>query len=189
MSDYLCLCLFPEYCPCAIFVADYGNAEKARPPGANSSGMNAGAMEAVYFGCGDHAPPLQNLQCKTGPYVYSDLETMHHMMTEPGFHPKYLSEVDFLAAMVKGRPGRLAMLSADAQRDQAFSISYDGPYPEDFPDGGNKQGAIVLGIGGDNSPWGSGTWFEGAMTVGYTSDETDTKVLANVVEAGYQKLQ
>ena len=42
--------------------------------------------------------------CKTGPYVYADLETMHHMMTEPGFAPRYLEPVDFRAAIVKVGP-------------------------------------------------------------------------------------
>ena len=46
----------------------------------------------------------------------------------------------------------------------------------------------MLGVGGDNSPWGSGTWFEGVMTKGFSSAETDAAVFANVVAAGYIKL-
>jgi len=48
-----------------------------------------------------------------------------------------------------------------------------------------KQGAIILGIGGDNSHTGEGTFFEGCMTSGYPSDVTDTAVQANIVAAGY----
>ena len=47
----------------------------------------------------------------------------------------------------------------------------------------------MLGIGGDNSGWGSGTWFEGVMTAGFSTDEADTAVLANVVGAGYAKVK
>jgi hypothetical protein len=48
-----------------------------------------------------------------------------------------------------------------------------------------KQGAIILGVGGDNSNDGIGTFFEGAITTGYASEETDAAVQANIVEAGY----
>ena len=48
-----------------------------------------------------------------------------------------------------------------------------------------KQGAIILGIGGDNSNGSVGTFYEGAMVSGYTSDETDAAVQANIVAAGY----
>jgi Alpha-L-arabinofuranosidase B, catalytic len=44
-----------------------------------------------------------------------------------------------------------------------------------------KKGAIVLGVGGDNSYWGQGTFFEGCMTSGYPSDETDNAVQSNIV--------
>ena len=48
-----------------------------------------------------------------------------------------------------------------------------------------KQGSIILGIGGDNSDGATGTFYEGVMTQGYTSDATDAAVQANIVAAGY----
>jgi hypothetical protein len=45
----------------------------------------------------------------------------------------------------------------------------------------------VLGVGGDNSPWGAGTFYEGVMTQGFSSSATDAAVLANVVAAGYAR--
>jgi hypothetical protein len=48
-----------------------------------------------------------------------------------------------------------------------------------------KQGAIILGIGGDNSDWAVGTFYEGVMTQGYSSNATDAAVQANIVAAGY----
>jgi hypothetical protein len=48
-----------------------------------------------------------------------------------------------------------------------------------------KQGAILLGIGGDNSVSGAGTFFEGVLTAGYPSDATEAAVQANIVAAGY----
>ena len=49
------------------------------------------------------------------------------------------------------------------------------------------QGAIILGIGGDNSAGAVGTFYEGAMLQGYTSDATDDAMQANIVAAGYGK--
>ena len=50
-----------------------------------------------------------------------------------------------------------------------------------------KQGAILLGNGGDNSNGSQGTFYEGAMTAAGTfpSDATDQNVQANVVAARY----
>ena len=48
-----------------------------------------------------------------------------------------------------------------------------------------KQGAIVLGIGGDNSDAAIGSFFEGALARGYSTDAADDAVQANIVAAGY----
>lgn len=62
-----------------------------------------------------------------------------------------------------------------------LSTAYDGKAPAAW----NLQGAIVLGIGGDNSNTSYGTFFEGAITAGRPSDATDLAVLQNVQAAGY----
>jgi hypothetical protein len=52
-----------------------------------------------------------------------------------------------------------------------------------------KQGAIVLGSGGDccakNTNQSLGTFYEGAIVSGYPSDATDGAVQNNIVAAGY----
>jgi hypothetical protein len=48
-----------------------------------------------------------------------------------------------------------------------------------------KQGAIILGTGGDNSDGAAGTFYEGDMTTGYASAATVDAVQANIVSAGY----
>ena len=48
-----------------------------------------------------------------------------------------------------------------------------------------KKGAIILGIGGDNSDRAVGTFYEGAVTAGYTSDATDDALQADIVRTGY----
>ncbi len=47
----------------------------------------------------------------------------------------------------------------------------------------SKEGAIILGIGGDNSVSAQGTFYEGVMTSGYPSDATENSVQANIVAA------
>ena len=47
--------------------------------------------------------------------------------------------------------------------------------------------AIILGIGGDNSDSAIGTFYEGVMIKGFSTDEADDAVMANVVAAGYGK--
>ena len=44
----------------------------------------------------------------------------------------------------------------------------------------HKEGAIILGIGGDNSKGATGTFYEGVMTSGYPSDATENAVQANI---------
>ena len=42
-----------------------------------------------------------------------------------------------------------------------------------------KQGSIILGIGGDNSDSAIGTFMEGCITIGYSTDAADDAVQAN----------
>jgi non-reducing end alpha-L-arabinofuranosidase len=48
-----------------------------------------------------------------------------------------------------------------------------------------QEGAIILGIGGDNSNWAKGYFFEGVMTTGMPSSQTMEEVQSNVVAARY----
>jgi hypothetical protein len=48
-----------------------------------------------------------------------------------------------------------------------------------------QEGAIILGIGGDNSHASTGSFFEGVMTAGFPSDSADNAIQANIVAVGY----
>ena len=52
----------------------------------------------------------------------------------------------------------------------------------------HKQGAIVLGTGGDNSNAGLGNFYEGIITTGATMDVTDDAVQQNIVAVGYDTI-
>ncbi len=77
---------------------------------------------------------------------------------------------------------RYAIRVGNAQTG-GLTTAYDGTAPAMW----NLQGAVVLGIGGDNSNTSYGTFFEGAITVGRPSDAADLAVLQNAQAAGYGK--
>ena len=88
--------------------------------------------------------------------------------------------------MVKGQPGGFALRGGSAQGGP-LNLLYEGPRPPSYPSM-KKQGAIILGIGGDNSNRAVGTFYEGAVVAGYSSNATDLAVHADIVAAGYQRL-
>jgi hypothetical protein len=70
---------------------------------------------------------------------------------------------------------------ADAQAANSLTTAYQGAMPKAV----DHQGAVVLGVGGDNSNNSWGTFFEGAIVAGYPSDEAEDAVMQNVKAAGY----
>ena len=63
----------------------------------------------------------------------------------------------------------------------SVATAYDGQAPATW----QGKGGIILGTGGDNSNSSWGTFYEGAITAGRPSDETDAAVLANIQAAKY----
>src|SRR5438034_9752031 len=93
----------------------------------------------------------------------------------------------FVTAIAKGEPHHWTSMGGDSQRG-TLSVMFDGPRVDITYDPMRKQGAILLGNGGDNSVGSQGTFYEGAMTAAGTfpSDATDQLVQANVVAAKYE---
>ncbi len=155
---------------------DYGNAER------NSRDNGNGTMEAIYFG----NIKVWGYGAGNGPWIMADLENglfsgvnQHYNANDPSISHRYLT------AIIKGGPNRWAIRGGNAQSG-GVSTFYDGVRPN--VSGYNpmrKEGAIILGTGGDNSIGSAGTFYEGVMTSGYPSDATENAVQANVVAAGY----
>lgn len=82
----------------------------------------------------------------------------------------------FVTAVVKGEPNYWEIRGGNSASG-GLSTYYSGIRPTV---GGynpmSKEGAIILGIGGDNSNGAQGTFYEGAMTYGFPSDATDAAV-------------
>jgi len=155
---------------------DYGNAETS------SHDTGNGHMEAIYFG--DNA--VWGTGSGSGPWVMADLENGLFSGSSAGSNAGDPSiSYRFVTAIVKGEPSQWAIRGANAASG-SLSTYYSGVRPS--VSGYNpmsKEGAIILGIGGDNSDGAQGTFYEGVMTSGYPSDATENSVQANIVAAKY----
>src|SRR5450631_1865810 len=162
---------------------DYGNAET------DSRDDGNGTMETTYYG---NATAWYHGNAP-GPWVMTDQEN-----NLVGCVNKDVSKLcdsvpnitwRFVTAIGKGEPHHWTSMGGDAQRGN-LSVMFDGPRVNATYDPMRKQGAILLGNGGDNSNSSQGTFYEGAMTAAGTfpTDATDQKVQANVVAAKYNAL-
>ncbi|KAI4940329.1 hypothetical protein J4E86_010963 [Alternaria arbusti] len=155
---------------------DYGNAET------NNLDTGNGHMEAIYFGTNT----IWGSGAGSGPWLMADLENGLFSGMSPKNNPADPTLTDrFLTTVLKGGPNKWALRGGNAASG-SLSTYYNGARPS--ASGYNpmsKEGAIILGIGGDNSNGAQGTFYEGVMTTGYPSDATENAVQANIVAAKY----
>jgi hypothetical protein len=154
---------------------DYGNAET------NNNDDGAGTMEAVYFG----NSTSWGKGAGSGPWVMADLENGlfgGQSFTANANNTPLTSA--YVTAMVKGKSGGFGLKGGNAQTG-TLTTMYSGARPSGGYNPMKKQGAIILGIGGDNSNSAQGNFFEGVMTSGNAPDASDDVVQANIVAAGY----
>src|ERR1041385_8157564 len=159
---------------------DYGNAE------IDSRDDDNGTMETTYYG---NATPWYH-GVPPGPWVMTDQENNLVGCVNPD-GTKFCANLPtvtwrFVTAIAKGEPHHWTSLGGDAQQG-ALKVMFDGPRVNATYDPMRKQGAILLGNGGDNSVGSQGTFYEGAMTAAVTfpTEATDQLVQANVVSAKY----
>jgi hypothetical protein len=143
---------------------DYGNAE------VTCNNDHNGTMEAVYLGLG----VIWGTGAGDGPWVMADLEDGLYAGWENGQDQGITSNTplkyDFVTAIVVGDTadknagaGRFALYGGDATVG-TLEEKYDGVRPEKVgyvPM--QKQGSLILGIGGDNSDGDGGRFYEGAI--------------------------
>lgn len=170
---------------------DYGNAE------IDSRDDGDGTMETTYYG---NAVTWYYGQ-GSGPWIMTDQENNVVGCVTDSPTNKYCPDLPsiswrFVTATFDGEPSHWRTMGGDAQRGD-LSIMFDGPRVQNEKatrpelissyDPMRKQGAIDLGNGGDNGNWSQGTMYEGAMTAAGTfpTEETNRKIQANIVAAGY----
>jgi non-reducing end alpha-L-arabinofuranosidase len=154
---------------------DYGNAET------NNNDDGNGTMEAISFG----NIKVWGFGSGNGPWIMADLENGLFAADHLGLSTNDpTTNFRFTTAVVKGQPGNFAIRGGNAQSG-GLSTFWNGGRPSPGYNPMKKQGAIILGIGGDNSKGAQGTFYEGVMTSGFPSDATENSVQANIVAAGY----
>lgn len=159
---------------------DYGNAE------IDSRDDDNGTMETAYYGNAGAwyrgKPP--------GPWIMTDQENNLVGCVNPNGAkgcPNLPSITwRFVTAIAKGEPHHWSSMGGNAERGR-LSVMFSGPRVNSTYDPMRKQGAILLGNGGDNSNRSQGTFYEGAMTAAGTfpTNATDQLVQANIVAARY----
>ena len=157
---------------------DYGNAET------NNDDDGAGTMEAVYFG----NIRVWGYGTGNGPWIMGDLENGLYSGSNAGYNANDpTTSYRFTTAMVEGgSANQWAILGGNAQSG-GLATDFSGTRPSGYYPM-KKQGAIILGTGGDNSDGAVGTWYEGVMTSGEPSAATESAVQANIVAAGVLSL-
>lgn len=163
---------------------DYGNGET------DSRDDGDGTMETTYFGNANYWYHGQD----EGPWIMTDQENNLVGCVNPSPNDKYCADLEsvnwrFITATADGEPHHWRSMGGDAQGGD-LKVMFDGPRiinDRNSYDPMRKQGAIILGNGGDNSNGSQGTFYEGAMTAPGTfpSEETNQKIQANVVAAKY----
>jgi hypothetical protein len=158
---------------------DYGNSETDR----HADG--AGTLDAVYFG----SDTAWGTGAGSGPWVMADLE---FGLFAQGNSMKNVSDqtqtATFVTAVMKNNGTTEYALKGSDATSGTLSTYYKGALPNGYSPM-KKQGAIVLGTGGDCCLSGSsstqGTFYEGCIVSGYPTDATEDAVQANIVAAGY----
>ncbi len=159
---------------------DYGNGE------IDSRDDAEGTMETAYFG---NATAWYHGR-GPGPWIMTDQENnLVGCVTTNG--TKNCDDLPiitwrFVTATADGEAHHWRSMGGDAQMGELKTM-FDGPRVSRRYDPMRKQGAILLGNGGDNSNGSDGTFYEGAMTAANTfpSQETNQKLQANIVAAHY----
>ena len=155
---------------------DYGNAET------NNLDTGDGHMQAIHYG--DNT--IWGSGAGNGPWIMVDLENglfSGQSTKQDAGDPSITYR--FVTAVVKGKPGTWAIRGANSVSG-ALSTYYSGARLNGS--GYNpmhKEGAIILGIGGENSNGAQGTFYEGVMTTGYPTDATENSVQSDIVAAKY----
>jgi non-reducing end alpha-L-arabinofuranosidase len=163
---------------------DYGNAET------DSRDDGDGTMETAYYG---NANAWYHGQTP-GPWIMTDQENNLVGCVNASPNDKYCPDLSsitwrFVTAMADGESHHWRSMGGDAQHGD-LKVMFDGPRvinDKNSYDPMRKQGAILLGNGGDNSNGSQGTFYEGAMTAPGTfpTKETNQKIQDNIVAARY----
>ena len=156
---------------------DYGNAETS------ATDTGAGHMDAVNVTEDLSWPDCHN---EPGLGVQADLENGLFHWNKRSCNPA--SNVGgprpFISAWLKNDGRTIFALKWGDARSGGLDTIYAGALPSGYAPM-RQEGAILLGIGGDNSHGSAGSFFEGVMTAGFPTDSADNAIQSDIVAVGY----
>ena len=157
----------------------------------NNRDQGPGTMEAIYWGNVDASGAGWCGGVGHGPHIMSDMESgIWGCAERSGSNPLNVPmDFDFVTAMVKGDTGNHWAIKGGNANSTGGPLAslWDGPRPSGY-EVMKKQGAVILGIGGDSSNGGIGVMLEFAITKGFTSDEADNAMQEDIMGVGYQRV-
>jgi hypothetical protein len=188
---------------------DFGNAETDNADNGN------GHMDAIYFGSDCFLEPPRCPP--GGPWVQADLENgIIASSNGRNQDSAYTGSTSpFVTAVMENNGTNALVLATANARAGPLNPVWDGALPSNifdpdppsfivpYPDNPgqtevvnptlsgyapmHKEGAIVLGTGGDDTAGGVGSFFEGAITAGVPSLATEEAIQTNILGAGYAR--
>jgi hypothetical protein len=157
---------------------DYGNAETS------ATDTGAGHMDALNVSRDLEWPNCHN---ESGPGVGADLENGIFHWNQRSCNPAANfsgGPRPFISAWLKNNGQTKFALKWGDAKSGGLNTVYSGALPSGYAPM-RLEGAIILGIGGDNSHASAGSFFEGVMTTGFPTDSTENAVQSNIIAAGY----
>ncbi len=160
---------------------DYGNSST------NGRAVGTGTMETTYFG----TSTVWGRGNGPGPWIMADMEAglFSGYDAKQNIADPTIDSWRFVTAVVDGGGGNKWDLRGGNAQKGGLTTFYSAIRPGSQTNSAyypmRKQGAILLGTGGDNGNGSSGTFYEGVMTTGYPSETTTDAVQANIVAAKY----
>jgi hypothetical protein len=153
---------------------NYGNGPLSRTV------SGCGTMDAVNFSTNSQ----WEKGAGAGPWVMADFECGLKAGGNPNANDPSLTSAYVTAIEKNNGTSEYSLRGGDATTGTLGSF-YKGKLPYTQA----KEGAIVLGSGGDccysNTTASQGTFYEGAIVAGYPDDTTDDAVQANIIAAKY----
>jgi non-reducing end alpha-L-arabinofuranosidase len=156
---------------------DYGSGENSHTDTGNAT------MNAIYWGTACWFGGCTG----AGPWVEADLENgMYHTgsgsnkdQNNSGVH------YPFVSAWEKNNGTSNFTLKYGNANSGGLTTPYSGALPKGYSPM-KVDSSLLLGTGGDNSRYGVGEFFEGAITAGFPTDSAENAVQLNIVSANYR---
>jgi hypothetical protein len=172
---------------------DFGN---VTPNPTQFSEMNTLFFGEAYWGDGNGVPPWFGADFEAGVWMGGSVEgqpgwgELNSTNRPPNPNNPSMAGVEFALGFLKtddDADNTYVLRMANASTATDLQTAHRGPYPKlsYAGHGADNQGAIVLGVGGDNSNSSFGTFYEGAVVAGFPDDATELAVMQNIQAAGY----